>query len=39
MTNLYIAFLQENIKPEQVAKAISQVLNGSDLELMVYLHE
>ena len=30
MTNLYIAFLQENIKPEQVAKAISQVLNCSE---------
>ena len=30
MNNLYIAFLQENIKPEQVAKVIAQLLDCSE---------
>ena len=30
LRNLYIAFLQENIKPEQAAKAISQAIGCTE---------
>lgn len=30
LTNLYIAFLQEKIKPEQVARAISRAIGCSE---------